>query len=115
MVSSEAIGVVVDCRMQRQRLRLVHVHLEPHQVERLDLLGDAAEAFGLVVEVEIDRDAELSGRRPARSAASCAMQRVEHLLRQVELGMARAARESPACTGGPPFLSNTRRFILTAL
>ena len=55
---------------QAQRLRLVKVHLEPHQVERLDLSGNLAKAFWLVVKIEIDREPH-SGPAPSRSASSC--------------------------------------------
>ena len=72
-----------------ERLRLVHVHFEPQQVERLDRLGDAPQALGLVVEVEIDSDAHagtgaLAQRRELRN------QRVEDVVGQIELGMAEA-------------------------
>ena len=73
MVSSDAIGVVVDCRMQASASRLVHVHFEPHQVERLDLLGDAAEALGLVVEIDDRPRCARFGPAPSRKAVSCAI------------------------------------------
>ena len=46
-----------------QRRRVVRVDLQPGQVERRDRLGDALEALGLEVEVDVEMDAHLRADR----------------------------------------------------
>jgi hypothetical protein len=78
---------------QAQRGGLVEIHLEPHQLERLELLGEPPEAFRLVVEIEVDDEAHLRPGAGAQRRELCD-QRRDDLLRKIELRVALAARRS---------------------